>query len=375
MRDLHPRRGRRAAFAAVASALACAWPAGAGAGLPDAFVDPTDGAFDASGWLATRTGFVPLVLPITEPAVGYGAAGGLLFFHPRPGPARSEDGRFSPPSLSAALAFGTSNGSWGAGAGHMGVWRDDAIRYLGAGAYVDVHLDFYGATADARRFDMQVVPVVQELVFRIGESHLYAGGRYVFARTDIRFADAPPDGLLGSEATTITSGLGAVLTWDGRDTIFTPSSGTRAEVSLLLYDPAIGCDFSYWKLHAYQLGYFPVLPTLTAALRVDAQLSGGDVPFYALPFVRLRGIPALRYQGDSALVAEAELRWDVVPRWSLVGFGGAGAVDSLRDELIWSAGGGFRYLLARAFGLRMGLDVARGPEEWAVYVVFGNGWR
>jgi len=35
-------------------------------------------------------------------------------------------------------------------------------------------------------------------------------------------------------------------------------------------------------------------------------------------------------------------------------------------------GGGFRYLTAREFGLQMGFDVARGPEEWAIYVVFGT---
>jgi hypothetical protein len=35
---------------------------------------------------------------------------------------------------------------------------------------------------------------------------------------------------------------------------------------------------------------------------------------------------------------------------------------------------GFRYLLARKFGLHAGLDVARGPEEGAIYVQFGNAW-
>jgi len=41
---------------------------------------------------------------------------------------------------------------------------------------------------------------------------------------------------------------------------------------------------------------------------------------------------------------------------------------------VWNAGGGFRYLTAREFGLQMGIDVARGPETWAIYVVFGNSW-
>jgi hypothetical protein len=273
------------------------------------------------------------------------------------------------------MGFATTNGSWGAGAGHMGIWREDTIRYLGGAAYASMNLDFYGPADEPQRFVMDVVPIVQELVFRLANSPLYAGARWVFADSRIRWADAPPGGLLGSEAESVTSGLGVVLTWDARDTIFTPSAGTRAEASFLWYDPAIGSDYQYWKLSAYELGYFPVSRTVTAALRVDAQVTGGDVPFYALPYVRLRGVPALRYQGDSVLVAETELRWDFVRRWSAVGFGGVGAVDALRDEVAWSAGAGVRYLLARAFGLRMGADVARGPEEWAFYVVFGNAWR
>lgn len=375
------RRGRsslrRAGAAAVVAVLACAWPAGARGAWGDVLVDPTDGALDASAWLAGRTGFVPLIVPITEPAVGYGAAGGPVFFHPRPDApaAGAEGGGFTPPSLTAAMAFGTSNGSWGAGGGHMGVWRHDTIRYLGGAAYAHLNLDFYGAGDAGRRFVMNAVPVTQELVFQVAGSRLYAGARWVFAHSDVRFAEAQPGGLLGGDMESVVSGAGAVLTWDGRDTTFTPGAGTRAEVSFLWFDPVIGSDYVYWRLAAYQLGYFPVVPSLTAALRVDVQLAGGDVPFYALPYVKLRGVPALRYQGRSALVAEAELRWDFVLRWSAVGFAGVGAVDAVRDETPWSVGGGFRYLVARVFGLRMGLDVARGPEQWAAYVVFGNAWR
>jgi hypothetical protein len=38
----------------------------------------------------------------------------------------------------------------------------------------------------------------------------------------------------------------------------------------------------------------------------------------------LRGIPAMRYQGESTAQAEAELRWQFWQRFSLVGFAGAG---------------------------------------------------
>lgn len=43
------------------------------------FFDPGDGWFDVSGFLDTAYGFVPLLVPITEPAVGFGAAGAHQF--------------------------------------------------------------------------------------------------------------------------------------------------------------------------------------------------------------------------------------------------------------------------------------------------------
>jgi hemolysin activation/secretion protein len=99
-----------------------------------------------------------------------------------------------------------------------------------------------------------------------------------------------------------------------------------------------------------------------------------------LPFVWLRGIPALRYQGEAAATFEAELRWDFTRRWSLVGFIGEGwtSYDHFSDTALKDghiAGGiGFRYLLARAFRLRAGIDLARGPEDSAIYITVGNAW-
>ena len=60
-------------------------------------------------------------------------------------------------------------------------------------------------------------------------------------------------------------------------------------------------------------------------------------------------------------------------------FGGAGkAFDdwSHFDEADWitTYGTGFRYLLARKFKLRVGIDVAKGPESWAYYIIFGTNW-
>ena len=105
----------------------------------------------------------------------------------------------------------------------------------------------------------------------------------------------------------------------------------------------------------------------------------GDAPFYTRPFVDLRGIPTMRYQGETSVTVDAEARWGITKRWWLVAFAGAGWTDAgsakaLADASVHSGGFGGRYLLARALGLQAGIDVAKGPEQWAFYVVFGSSW-
>jgi hypothetical protein len=40
-----------------------------------------------------------------------------------------------------------------------------------------------------------------------------------------------------------------------------------------------------------------------------------------------------------------------------------------------AGGGGFRYLIARAFGMRAGVDVAYGEDGFAFYITTGSAWR
>ena len=118
------------------------------------FIDTTDYALDASKWLSTVSGFVPLLMPVTEPAVGYGLGAGGIFFHPNEYRAAVKEGRLNsrvgemisptPPSISALGGFYTDNGSWAAGLGHLSILKQDRIRYkvgLGGGS---INLDYYG---------------------------------------------------------------------------------------------------------------------------------------------------------------------------------------------------------------------------------------
>ena len=57
-------------------------------------------------------------------------------------------------------------------------------------------------------------------------------------------------------------------------------------------------------------GHLLNLQRLSIGLRGELHgVEGDDIPFEMLPFIQLRGIPALRYQGEVTAVAEAEARW------------------------------------------------------------------
>src|SRR6266850_282303 len=105
-----------------------------------------------------------------------------------------------------------------------------------------------------------------------------------------------------------------------------------------------------------------------------------DGPFYQLPFIELRGIPVVRFQDQSAGALETELRWNVTPRWALIGFLGYGRAwgtsTSFGDaDSVTTKGAGFRYLIARRLGLYAGVDIAKGPEDTALYIQAGSAWR
>jgi hypothetical protein len=90
--------------------------------------------------------------------------------------------------------------------------------------------------------------------------------------------------------------------------------------------------------------------------------------------------PLGRYQDEFAGVAELEGLWNIVSRWTLVGFGGAGHTDGdipvvSEAQTIWAGGDGFRYLLARRLGLKAGIDLAWSEGTFAFYLAIGTGWR
>jgi len=354
--------------------------------LPDAFRDSTDGQFDMSDWLITRKGALAVPMLITEPAIGYGAGLGVAFFHQSvqeraEASAASGDGKLEPPSISAAFGMATENGTWAGGAGHFGSWKNDRYRYLGGAAYFAPKLDYYGGggTLPPISYELEGWGIIQELSARMGKSDLFAGARLIYADITGRL-DIDKPGLPERDSDVALGGAAAFLNWDSRDNILTPTRGVNAMLRATMFDGALGSDRDFELYDSYAQIYLKPHPRLVTGLRLDARASDGDTPFYAKPFLQMRGLPAMRYSDDVTALVEAELRWNVKGRWSLVGFGGTGRVGNEFGDLgeadaVNAYGTGFRYLLARRLGLQAGLDVGFGPDDTAVYIQVGNAWR
>jgi hypothetical protein len=350
---------------------------------PSGFFDNKDHWFDMSSFLATGHGFVPMVMPITEPAVGYGAGVGLIFID-RPEPKPGEKPAL--PNLAVIGGALTENGTWGAIGSYSHWWLDDRLQthfFLGYGA---ANLRYYGLGADSLYnnhslgYTLRPAGGTVDARYRLGDSPFLAGLGYSFTDTKVSFSGnvLPPNVNLPSSQTKV-AGVTPLLAYDTRDNIFTPTKGIYAETSVALDNQIFGGDTDFQVWDSTSIYYLPLSPKWTLGVKADAGFSFGDAPFYARPSISLRGAPARDYQAEDIAQVEAELRWQLWRRFSLIGFAGTGVAwndfDKFQSRRTLVTGGtGFRYELARKFGLHMGVDVAFGPDTTAVYIQFGSAW-
>ena len=357
---------------------------------PSRFRDPDDGAFDMSAQLASASGFLPIVNIITEPALDYGLMVVPAFFH-RPAGWSLEEARAafdrgevqSPPSITVGAAAYTLNDSWFVGGGHLGIWQGDRLRYTGFGGYGRFNLSLVRDVPDVGDvtydYTLEGWGLIQGLRWRLGGSPWLVGGRYSLAGMTATLPEQPGN-LEEVQEESRNGALGLTVSYDGRDNFFTPNRGVSASLDGRRYDDALLGDYDYWEGALSVSGFVPLPSVGVLGLRGKGTVTGDGAPFWGLPSVGMRGVPARQYVGSWVFQAEAELRWDLNRRWSLVGFGGAGWTDSEaagedRARTVGGGGAGFRYLLARAFGVRAGGDLAWGPDGVAFYLTVGSAFR
>lgn len=373
----------------------------------DYMIDPQDGMLDGSRYLSkVPLGFLPVPTIITEPAVGTGFAVAGVFFHESE---EQQQGRITgdkfvlPKNLSLVAAGATDNGSKAAGLGHFGFWLDDQLRYRGFMLYPDLNLDFYkfGDIEPPSPVELNLIgPVVlQELKYRLGDSHWFVGARQLYRKVDTSLASSPNltpfqdpalnqrlntfiDDLVDRDTT--TSGLGLILEFDSTNNPMNPTKGYDYSMRAVRFDATLGSDVEYMEYDFEGLNYWNLSNEFDLGLRLQYNAvnpdSGENLPTYVLPTVQLRGISATRYSGDNVVTGEVELYYKLNRRWKFNTFTGVARTgDNVGDlgsaSSVHNYGAGFRYLIASRYGFWMGCDVARGPEDNAFYIQAGSSWK
>lgn len=350
--------------------------------------DSLDGAFDLSDYIIYAHGFIVVPTIITEPALG-GIGGAIVpVFLKKHEPVMDENGkkRFINPDITGGIGMYTGNKSWLVGGFRSGTLIKPKILYRVMAGYGDMNISFYANNLPNQN-DQEFKLNFRSTIFytqwlkQFRNAKWSAGPQYLFLNSKINLPDIdlPPPFVQPKDIKSTISQFGGAIQFDKRDNIFTPDKGIRLQSDFFWSDNAIGSDYDAWRVNLSAIGYHPITKKLIGGLRVEGEQAFGSPPFYLLPGINLRGIPAARYRGKTSIVTELELRWDVYRRWSLMGYGGLASAfndwdDAFSKPVVYSYGTGFRYLLARKFKLRMGVDVAKGPEDWAYYIVFGSNW-
>ncbi len=346
--------------------------------------DTLDGAFDFSRYLIEAKGFIPVPVIITEPALGgFGLFLAPVFLSPKH--LEGYDG-YIPPDITGVAGMYTANNSWFAGAFRMGSFLKAGLRYRVLFGYTSLNLSFYRDLPELGErefeFNIDALPVYLSLSRRVFKQDVYVGLQYLYSKTETQalFEGDLPDFVPETDLAKNTGSLGAFIDWDLRSNFFTPDHGIRFYVLYNINAPWTGSQYESERVNTFANWFIQFKPDWVSGLRSEVQHLFGEPPFYTYPAINMRGVPAAKYQGNTTFLLETEQRYDLNLRWSVLGFLGYAKTwykdSSLNDSKnIFSGGGGFRYLIAREFNIRSGVDVATGPDGFAWYIVFGHNWN
>jgi hemolysin activation/secretion protein len=323
--------------------------------------------------------FVPIPIPIANPTVGKGLAVVGMYLHPR----KPEDSDL-PTSISGVMGMYTDSKSWITGVFHEGHYGQDSYRVRGLLGYGEFNLKFYGIGDDSILrdnpidYEAKTTAFLPRLLFRLPVKNWFLGAQYLYMDIDATFklSDLLPI-LPDVNLPTKTAGLGLVGVYDSRNNTLWPTDGTWFEITATDYAEYFGGDYDYQKYILKFSQYFPLTNKVTLAYRLDGKFIDGDAPFYDLSSLKLRGFAGGRYMDDQAVSAQVEDRWNFYKKWTVLLFVGAGRIADEVSELgssstNWAGGAGIRYMIAEEQKLNIGIDVAYGDGETAIYVQIGD---
>jgi hypothetical protein len=344
--------------------------------------------WDLSSLLTGVNGVVPVPFAFGNPVVGVGGGLGLVFYHP-PVLKNTDtvDMRRPPPSFGVG-GFYTSKAAWGAVGGLYRPWHNDRFRYLGIVGGGEVGLHYFGvrdSPFQQNPLDYNWTPVgtLQRVQTRVFDFPLYVGAEYDFVHTRSLFdsLDRLPIELPRHDQKIDIGGLAGSLVYDTRNNFLDATEGVDLSARVAGYGRWLGSTEGFGRFNAFALGYTQPRKMWGFAGRLDLTSAWGQVPFFYVPYIDMRGLQVQKFSGRVTMLGEGEARMTVFTRWTGIAFAGIGSAATnwgeFSDARVAGAGGvGFRYLLAKKFGIRSGVDVAVGTGGKPLfYLQNGAAWK
>ncbi|MBO9709867.1 MAG: hypothetical protein J7521_16825 [Caulobacter sp.] len=342
----------------------------------DRLFDEQDGMLDFSEILA-KGGFLPVLIVITEKAVdgGYGVAPAFLSADPN-----------NPRLVTKHIfgAFKTGNGSNGFGYFQAGYAAHGRLSYKFGVAHGKVTLGSYPAFLPkgveyTSHYDYGLLG---SALWKLNDERFSIGPLFDFRKlnSQIDIRGLPPRFADHFGGAMQTGALGLGFHFDDRDNPLSPTNGLNVLVEGKFNRDAFGSDRDYETYDAAVFAFHKLSPRLGLGFKLEANAIRNDFPVYYAPAIDLRGVEAMRYEGEDVVSSEVEATWRLNPRWSLLAFAGVGSTKAGNSRIykdsgpIYAGGAGFRYRLARKLGLDAGIDVAYGPDGATFYIQFGHAW-
>ncbi|MEW6509852.1 MAG: BamA/TamA family outer membrane protein [Bacteroidota bacterium] len=209
---------------------------------------------------------------------------------------------------------------------------------------------------------------------------LKAGVIYEYERSTVTEKEVNPwlvsRSVRGSDGT-VASGMGIAVSWDSRDNLFFPSSGSFHQIEYAVYGRFLGATDEFRRTLIDLRWYISLAARHTLAAQGVGLVIGGAAPFGRLAPLGgdmiMRGYYTGRYRDNILLAAQIEYRVMVFSRFGAVAFIGAGDVAPSfstfgMGTLKPSCGGGLRFVLDPREKLTLRLDVGIGRGTDAIYL-------
>ena len=312
---------------------------------------------------------------VSNPSIGTGAGATGMFFYDV---GQREEG--TPRSSAQLVGAYTNTDSYFAGLLNSLYLFQDKVRSKAGLFHARINNEFRDPLGGEADFATDVLAGYAQVTYRIQGDWFFGLHGLI---SDVRYRpDTPQDGdyldRVGAEDTT-SGGIGPVVSYDSRDNIHYPGSGTLAEVKGFFNPSSWGNEADYAVGDVAVNHYISLTKAHILALRAYGRTGTEDTPYTDKSRLGqqsdLRGFKSGEISGRTLLAGQAEIRWQFAERWGAVAFGGLSKLwdDDLQalitEDVYYSGGIGIRYMINTDQKINFRIDAAVGNgDNEGIYV-------